>query len=198
MIYMRFIITLLLIVNLTGYANAENLGKTLTLKDIKSGQNYQVRVRTGNLALDQRVYSATIDILSRYLPISGEASYTGFIEVIFSSTLGQGVLGSKPAYSASVVYGDKWFTDSTNAELLSPMEVESNEGGIIRWQKSWMKLTIKDLKDNKLWSSEYTYKGGQDITGLMNKTNEGANLCLDRIVSKFKSDFNIDQKPANK
>jgi hypothetical protein len=30
----------------------------------------------------------------------------------------------------------------------------------------------------------------------MHKTNEGANLCLDRIVSKFKNDFNIDQKPA--
>ena len=76
------------------------------------------------------------------------------------------------------------------------MEVESNERGILRWQKSRMKVTIKDLKDNKLWSGEYIYKGMQDITGLISKTNEGANLCLDKIVSKFKSDFNIDQKPA--
>ena len=196
MIYIRIVITLLLTLNLTAYADAESRTKKLLLKDIKSGQNYQVRVRTGNLELDRRVYSAALDSLSEYLPISNEVSYTGFIEVIFSSTLGQGILGSKPAYSTTVEYGDKWFTDSTNAEFSSPMEVESNEGGILRWQKSRMSVTIKDLKDNKLWSGEYTYKGMQDITGLMKKTNEGANLCLDRIVSKFKNDFNIDQKSA--
>jgi hypothetical protein len=198
MIYIRLFITLLLIFNLAGYADAESTRKKVTLEDIRNGQNYQIKVRTGNLALDKRIYHAAKDILSAYLPISRSASYTGFIEVMFSSTLGQGILGSKPAYATTVVYGDKWFTDSTNAELLSPTEVESNEGGIIRWQKSRMKLTIKDLKDNKIWSSEYTHKGTQDIAGLTNKTNEGANLCLERIVSTFKNDFNIDQKPAKK
>ncbi len=195
MIYIRIFITILLTLNLAGYADAEYRKKTHTLNDIRNGQTYQVRVRTGNMAVDRKVYNTARDILSDYLPIT-EESNTGFIEVLFSSTLGQGILGSKPAYSTNVAYGDNWFTDSTNAEFSSPIEVESNEGGIVRWQKSHMSVTIKDLKDNTLWSAEYTYKGIQDIAGLMNKINEGANLCLDRIVSKFKSDFNIDKKPS--
>lgn len=198
MIYVKILITLLLTLNLAGYADAESRKKALSLKDIKNGQNYQVRVRTGNLAVDRSVYNAARDVFSGYLPISDEAPYTGYIEVLFSSRLGQGVLGSKPAYKSNVVYGSKWYTDNTNADLTSPIDIESNEGGILRWQKSHMTLTIKDLKDHKLWSSEYTYKGMQDITGLMSKINEGANLCLDRIISKFKSDFNIKPKPSKK
>ena len=107
MIYIRILITLLITLNLAAYANAESRTKKRSLKDIKSGQNYKVRLRTGNLELDKRVYSAALDSLSEYLPISNEVSYTGFIEVIFSSTLGQGILGSKPAYSTTVEYGDK-------------------------------------------------------------------------------------------
>ncbi len=192
MIYFKIIITLLLTINLAGYVNAEDSKKALTLRDIKSGQNYQVRVRTGNLAVDRSVYNAVKNMFSEYLSISAEASYTGYIEVLFSSSLGQGILGSKPAYATNVVYGDNWFTGSTDAEYALPLEVESNQGGILRWQKSQMNITIKDVKHNNFWSGEYTYKGMQDVAGLMNKTNEGANLCLDRIADTFKSDFNIN------
>ncbi len=197
MIYIKILITLLISLNFAGFANAEN-GKKVSLRAIKEDQNYQMRVRTGNLAVDRRVYSAAKDALSEYIPVSDEDSYTGFVEILFSSTLGQGILGSKPAYLNNIIYGDKWFTDITNAEFSSPMEIESNKGGILQWQKSQMTITIKDLNYNKLWSAQYTYKGMQDIAGLMNKINDGANFCLDKIVSKFKKDFDIDQKQAKR
>lgn len=53
-----------------------------------------------------------------------------------------------------------------------------------------MLLTIKDHDGNRLWSADYSYKGGWEMSGWsVNTPDEAARLCLRRIHEKLKTEL---------
>ena len=184
----KFFVTLIIILTLAGCSTIETRKSVPDLQTITMGNNYRVRVKTGNLALDRIIYNSANTIFSKYLPVLEGLEYTGFIEVVFASALSQ----SKSAYKTNVLYGDKWYTGSNADNIHFPDEDEIARRSFLTWQNSKMTVSIKDIKGNTLWIANYQYKGGEDFNEIFAGTADvAAKLCLDRIVSKFRQDFNI-------
>jgi len=64
------------------------------------------------------------------------------------------------------------------------------ENEFSKWQNSTMLMVIKDNKGNRLWTGEYTYKGGMELSGFaVNAPAEAAKLVIDRMAKQFVGDF---------
>jgi hypothetical protein len=161
----------------------------IDLSTITRNKTYQIKVRTGNLAMDKLIYELAYTKFITYLPISEKKPFTGFIEIVFTSAS----KGSAAGYSTNIIYGNAWYTgeDSLGSSIDNqPVGTEIAPGGVFSWQKSDMSLAIKDINGRKLWSADYSYKGGLDISRFsVNTADEAATYCLDIITEKFKTDF---------
>jgi len=141
--------------------------------------------------MDRIVYDSTSRIFGRYVPITEKNSYSGMIEVVFTSTADSLPANSKPAYKTNVVYGNTWFTGNQLTD--SRVEDEISHAGLFTWQNSRMSVVIKNLDGELLWGGEYAHKGGEEYKDVLVKTaDEAANLCMDRIIGLFRNDFNIE------
>jgi hypothetical protein len=60
------------------------------------------------------------------------------------------------------------------------------------WQNSTMLMIIKDSMGQRLWTGEYNYKGGMEMSGFsVNSPLEAAKLTTKRIVNKLVSDYSL-------
>lgn len=66
------------------------------------------------------------------------------------------------------------------------------ENEFSKWQNSTMLMMIKDSSGNRLWTGEYTYKGGWEMSSFtVNSPVEAAKLVTKRIVNKLVSDYSL-------
>ena len=163
---------------------------------IREGHAYQVRVRTGNLAIDKIVYSFAYSEFGRYLPVSEKGPFTGYIEIKFASKLNKLFREPAPGYLTNVEYGDNWYTGEAdiNPGISAPltMETEVAPGGLLAWQNSLMFVTVRNIKGKKLWSAEYNYRGSRDLSVIMTGTaDDAARVCIGRIIFQFENDYGI-------
>ena len=57
------------------------------------------------------------------------------------------------------------------------------------WQNSTMLVVIRSPSSERLWSGEYNYKGGMEMSGFKVTTKEeAAKLVVQRIAKKFEAD----------
>jgi hypothetical protein len=53
-----------------------------------------------------------------------------------------------------------------------------------------MLITLKDAHGTRLWTADYEYKGGSDISGFWIYTaDEAARLCLKRLKARMRKDL---------
>lgn len=66
------------------------------------------------------------------------------------------------------------------------------ENAFSKWQNSTMLMIIKARDGRRLWTGEYTYKGGMELSGFaVNSQAEGAKLVASRMADKFRLDYRL-------
>ena len=57
------------------------------------------------------------------------------------------------------------------------------------WQNSTMLVVIRNPNKERLWSGEYNYKGGMEMSSFtVTTTEEAAKLVVQRIAKNFRAD----------
>lgn len=165
---------------------------------ISKGKAYQVRVRTGNIAVDRAIYLFAYSEFGRYLPVSEKGPFTGYIDITFVSEENKLFRGSSEGYLTNVEYGDNWYTGGIDADSVSRLmgsETNIAPGGLLAWQDSFMFVTIRKTDGRKLWRAEYNYRGSRDLSALfMSTADEAAKVCLGRIIHRFEIDYGLEAK----
>jgi len=169
------------------YKGVENLGTIIT------NQAYQLRVRTGNSTMDSLTYEFALIEFGKYLPISEKEPYTGTIEIIFTSTSQSSFVGSSTAFTTGSGYADMWYTGSGYIGVTgggAAVGTSISSGSTFTWQNSTMFVWIKNLEGKRLWTADYNYKGGMEMSGFwVNTADEAARLCIKRLVNRFENEF---------
>ena len=75
--------------------------------------------------------------------------------------------------------------------LIEVTYASSGQGnGFADWQNSTMLVVIRVPNKERLWTGEYNYKGGMEMSGFKVTTQEeAAKLVVQRISKQFKSDI---------
>lgn len=168
------------------YSNVED-AKTI-LKD----RTYQIRVRTGHETMDKLVYEFAYLEFSKYLSIVENGQHTSTIDIIFSSYSEGAYVGSTSGYATATGYASGWYTGSGYSATGSASTVGSgvSSGGTITWQNSTMFVILKDMNGKRLWSADYKYKGGWEMSGwTVNTPQEAARLCIERVAERLNQDL---------
>ena len=179
------------------------------LSSVTAHKTYQVRVKTGNLVMDKIAFEFAHDAFGKYLVLSREEPYTGYIDITFTSSLqtpftwpslinwAYPFRWSKPEYQTNVAYGNAWYTgnDKIGTKGISQFtETGINPDNALTWHNGKISVTLKDMEKRKLWSADYEYKGGWNPTrAFYIYSAEGAvKQCILAILEKFETDYIIN------
>ena len=148
---------------------------------IKTNQAYILAIQTGNPAFDKLLYEHTYREFSKSLPIVESGPYTGVIEVSFLSS-GQGyTMQSTSSYSTAAAQG--WYSGYAGYgyAVASGSTTGITTGSVFQWQNSTMIVVVKN-HGTRVWSADYQYKGGMELSGFyVNTPDEAARLCARRL-----------------
>lgn len=183
----------MIVLSIFGCSTISTNKRAANLSAVTENKTYQLRVRSGNLTLDKIIYDYALTRLGEYLRITCRENCDNYIEIVFTSTLKEGISGSSAGYANNMIYGSSWYTGDEAPWLnkyYPGSEADIAKGGIFSRQNSTITATIRDMESGTLWETHFTYKGGTDFSGLYIKTaDEAARISLDRILESFKKDF---------
>lgn len=188
-----FIISIFLILALNACSSMQTYSSFQDVQTIVKNQSYQVRVRTGNEVMDKITYEFAYLEFGKYLPIAEKGSFTGTVDIIFSSSSESAFIGSSAGYATTTGYVNGWYTGTgyigaTGSATTVGGSISS--GGTFTWQNSTMIVILKDNDGKRLWSADYKYKGGWEMSGWsVNTPQEAARLCVQRVAEKLKQDL---------
>ncbi|UCH80187.1 MAG: hypothetical protein JSW20_10630 [Nitrospiraceae bacterium] len=169
--------------------------EAVTYSVITYNNNYQVRVRSGNIHLDKVIHDTATREFGKYLPISDQKPFTGTIDITFFCTAKRGITGSSHRYINNVVYGNKWYTGENtinNSTGFPSAESGNSSIGMFYLQKSNMQIVINKRDGMPVWSAQDAYNGVSDFSRLFVQTvDDTAAFSLDRLVDRFKHDFYV-------
>jgi hypothetical protein len=83
-------------------------------------------------------------------------------------------------------------TEAANGRgLIDVTYASSGQGnGLADWQNSTLLVVMRTPGGQRLWSGEYAYKGGMEVSGFKVATREeAAKLVVHRLAEKFASDM---------
>ncbi len=191
----RLILFASIIISITACSTIKTNKQAYTYSTVTDKNSYQVRVRSGNLMLDRIIHEAATKEFGKYLHISGEDSFTGFIDITFVLKAKRGITGSSPVYINNVVYGNSWYTGDEAVPKGSGFSSSlpgSESIGMFNIQKSNMIAVIKKKNGLQFWDAQDAYNGVSDFSRLFVQTvDETAVFSLERIIHQFKNDFSI-------
>jgi len=169
--------------------------QAFTYSTVTDKNTYQVRVRSGNLMLDRAIHEAATNAFGKYLQISEEDSFTGFIDITFVCKARRGITGSSPGYVNNVIYGNRWYTgdETVNKGAGFSSSISGRKStGMFNLQKSNMIIVNKNKNGLHFWSAQDAYSGVSDFSRLFVQTvDETAVFSMNRLIDKFKNDFEI-------
>jgi hypothetical protein len=169
--------------------------QAFTFSTVTDNNSYQIRVRSGNLMLDSVIHEAATNEFGKYLEISNQNSYTGFIDINFICTSKRGITGSSPGYINNVLYGNSWYTgnETVNKGSGFSSSISGNRStGMFNLQKSNMIVVIKNKNGRQFWSAQDAYDGVSEFSRLFVQTvDETAIYSIERLIAQFKNDFAI-------
>jgi len=171
--------------------------RAATLSAITANKTYQIRVRSGNIALDKIIHAYASSRFGEYLQWTSDESADNYFEIVFSGSSAHKINSSAAAYTQNMIYGDAWYTGDDirwSGNVFMP-EAEITSGSIFTWQKSIMTVMMKDSEERILWGAHFNYKGISEPAGLyINTADEAARISIDRIAERFKNDYIFIQK----
>jgi len=200
--YLKLLIAFVIILNFGNCSTMSVNKQAANLSSITVNKTYQVRVRSGNLAMDKLIYEFASAELGKYLRMDNSEPFNSFIDIEFLSKSKKGFSGITAGYVNNVFYGNSWYTGNETPGLSNVYRSTGTEitpGESFTWQNSTMVVTIQDMESKILWKAHYNYKGGSEFAWLyVNTADEAARISLDRIIKQFEKDFIIIPKAEDK
>jgi len=192
---MRLFIALLISLYLGGCSTISSSKQAASLSSITVNKTYQVRVRSGNIAVDKLIYKTASAEFGKYLRMHGQEPFNTVIDIVFLSKSEKGFSGAANSYVNNVYYGNSWYTGN---EIFGYQSVDREiaPGGPFTWQNSTMTVTIREREGKVLWDCQYNYKGSLELSRLyVSSADEAAMVSLSKIIKLFEKDF-IKAGPA--
>ena len=161
-----------------------------------SRTRYTILVRTGNPGMDKILQGIAVMEFGQLLNINeneAQMNQCGKLEITFTSTTDGGVLGSSSTISSANSTAAGWYDGDRywgGTGYASGSSSDMPTGSMLSWQNSTMLITLKDAAGNRLWTADYEYKGGSDISGFWVNTAEGAaKVCVKRLKARMQKDL---------
>ena len=186
---------LLLLIFLCGCSTVRTQIAPLAPQQVGRGK-YSILVRTGNPGMDKIVHEIAVMEFGQLLNLNedkAQLAQCGKMEITFETSTDGGLMGSESAISASEATATGWYDGDqywggTGYSAGSSGALAS--GSMLSWQNSTMVVTLKDARGARLWTADYEYKGGSDISGFWVNTADGAaKLCLKRLKARMSRDL---------
>ncbi len=180
---MRALAIGLLALALAGCSTVETSGGGATVATVLPSERIQLKVRTGDDQMDALVYELAYEQFGKVMPLREKPPYTSELEITFASSTQSGFLGSTSTFGGGRGASSGWYTGgrSVSASLSS--------GAFLQWQNSTMLAVLKHDDGERLWSADYSYKGGWEMSGwVVNTPEEAARLITKRLAARFVAD----------
>ena len=182
-----------LIFTIGGCSTVHTQKTSLPLSTMQTSERFQLLVRTGNPTLDKLLYEMAYQQFSDILPLRENESYTGVMEITFASSDQSWSGGRSSTVRNASAYGSGWYSSGGYVGGIAAVTESSStvtSGGTFTWQNSSMLIVLKKLDGERLWTADYNYKGGWEMSGwVVNTPDEAARLVVKRLREKFQSDF---------
>ena len=178
---------------LVGCSSVQTQKAAVPLASIQASERFQLMVRTGDGVMDKLVYEMAYQQFGGVLPLREKEPYTGVVEITFASSGQSMFLGTSTTTGSASAYGSGWYTG--NGYVGGSAHVTGNSttvttGSTFQWQNSTMIIVIKKADGERIWSADYSYKGGWEMSGwVVNTPEEAARLVTKRLKEKFLQDF---------
>jgi len=115
------------------------------------------------------------------------------MEITFASSDQSWFVGTSNTTGSATAYGSGWYSGNGylgGTATVSGSSTTINSGGSFTWQNSTMLIVIKKEDGERLWTADYSYKGGWELSGwVVNTPDEAARLVIKRLKQKFQEDF---------
>ena len=166
---------------------------TVPLAILQSSERFQLMVRTGNGVMDKLVYEMAFQKFGDILPLREKEPYTGVMEITFASAGQSWYVGTSSTVGSATAYGSGWYSSGGYVGVSGTATGNSttvSSGGSFTWQNSTMLVVLKKNDGERIWTADYSYKGGWEMSGwVVNTPEEAARLVLKRLREKLQNDF---------
>jgi hypothetical protein len=159
--------------------------------ELKAFAPFELRVRTPSQSLSAIVYELAVQELGKSLDIADRGPGNGVIEVMFSSHRDSAFFGSSISSGAAQGAASGWYTGNTfNGSSTSTVTATAvNSGASFTWQNSTMIVVVRNKEGRRLYTVDYDYKGGWELSGwVVNTPEEAARLCIERVRERMSKD----------
>lgn len=176
-----------------GCSSVQTQKTNAPLSTIQASERFQLLVRTGNAVMDKLVYEMAYQQFSGLVPLREKEPYTGVMEITFASSDQSWFVGSSSTVGNATAYGSGWYSGTGyvgGTATVSGSSATVSSGGSFTWQNSTMLIVLKKEDGERLWTADYNYKGGWEMSGwVVNTPDEAARLVIKRLKQKFEDDF---------
>jgi hypothetical protein len=188
--YLRFAMAAVITLCLSACSTVETSGGGLQLASALSSEKVQLKVRTGDPRMDAIVYEMAYEQFSKVMPLREQGPYTAALEVTFASTGQSAFLGSSTTAVNGSAATSGWYTGG------SAVATTVSSGTFLEWQNSTMLAVLRHNDGERLWSADYSYKGGWEMSGwVVNTPEEAARLVSKRLATRFSQDVGTPKHP---
>ncbi len=164
-------------------STVETTGGGAPLATKMATERIQLKVQTGNDRMNAIVYEMAYQQFAPVMPLREAPPYTAALEVTFASTTQSGYLGSSSTIATGSATTNGWYTGG------QVVGSTVSSGAFLEWQNSTMLAVLKSNEGERLWSADYSYKGGWELSGwVVNTPEEAARLVAKRLASRFVAD----------
>jgi len=156
-----------------------------------SSERFQLRVNTGDAHMDELVYEFAYQQFSQVLPMAEHEPYTGTLDITFSSQTQGAFIGSSSTVGQARGTATGWYTGGgyVGQANVTGTSTTVSSGTMMEWQNSTMIAVLRHADGERLWSGDYDYKGGWEMSGfVVNTPEEAARLVTRRLRERFASD----------
>lgn len=189
----KIVIILLLVFTVAACSSVQTRKANISITSINQSERFQLLVRTGNVVMDKLVYEMAYQQFSELLPLREKEPFTGVMEITFFSSGQSSFVGSSSTVGTATAYGSGWYSGTGyigGTAVVSGSSTTISSGTAFTWQNSTMLIVVKKTEGERVWTADYNYKGGWEMSGfVVNTPDEAARLVLKRLRDRFKSDF---------
>ena len=187
------ILLIALLAFVAGCSSVQTQRASVPLASLQSSERFQLMVRTGNSVMDKLVYEMAFQQFGSLLPLREKEPYTGVMEITFASSGQSAFLGTSSTVGSANAYGSGWYTGNGyvgGAATVTGNSTTISTGSTFTWQNSTMMIILKRSDGERLWTADYNYKGGWEMSGwVVNTPEEAARLVVKRLKEIFQNDF---------
>ena len=176
---------------LSACSTVETTGPGLSNSAVQGNDRIELLVRTGNPHMDEVVYEMAYQQFGKVMPLREAPPYTSALELTFASSKQSGFIGSSSTLSSANATASGWYTRGGGTAYASGTGAATtfSSGTFLEWQNSTMLAVLRRGDGERLWTADYSCKGGWELSGwVVNTPEEAARLVSKRLAARYVAD----------